>query len=183
WEFNRARGRRSVTAALFYGKDPTIPIVLLEDTAALAGLLVAFIAVGTTWATGSVIADATGSILIGVLLCGVGLTLAYETHGLIIGEAATPEMRERALEVISGTPGVEGVSQMLTLHIGPDTVLLALKVRFRRGASVEEVEQVTNVVEERVRAAVPEMQKIFIEADGEYDPHKDPLASADGGSA
>jgi cation diffusion facilitator family transporter len=179
-EFNRARGRRSIPAALFYGKDPTIPIVLLEDTAALAGLALAFAAVTVTWATGSVVADAIGSVLIGVLLCGVGLTLAYETHGLIIGEAATPEMRARALGVVTGTPGVEGVSQMLTLHIGPDTVLLALKVRFRRGASVEEVEQVTNVVEERVRAAVPEMQKIFIEADGDYDPKKDPLAALDG---
>src|SRR5262249_17859599 len=98
--------------------------------------------------------------------------------GLIIGEAATPEMRERALGVVKETPGVEGVSQMLTLHIGPDTVLLAMKVRFRRGAPVEEVEQVTNTVEERVRAAIPQMQKIFIEADGEYDPTKDPLSAA-----
>lgn len=179
-EFNRARGRRSIAAALFYGKDPTIPIVLLEDTAALAGLVIAFGAVATSWATGSVVADGIGSILIGVLLCGVGLTLAYETHGLIIGEAATPEMRARALGVVAETPGVEGVSQMLTLHIGPDTVLLALKVRFRRGATVEEVERVTNTVEERVRAAVPEMQKIFIEADGDYDPTKDPLAPLDG---
>jgi divalent metal cation (Fe/Co/Zn/Cd) transporter len=136
--------------------------------------------VAASWATGSAVADGVGSILIGVLLCGVGLTLAYETHGLIIGEAATPEMRARALAVITETPGVEGVSQMLTLHIGPDTVLLALKVRFPRGATVEEVEQVTNTVEERVRAAVPEMQKIFIEADGDYDPKKDPLAPLDG---
>lgn len=182
-EFNKARGRRSITAALFYGKDPTIPIVLLEDTAALAGLVLAFGAVAATWATGSVVADAIGSILIGILLCGVGLTLAYETHGLIIGEAATPEMRARALGVVTETPGVEAVSQMLTMHIGPDTVLLAMKVRFRRGATVEEVEQVTNAVEERVRAAVPEMQKIFIEADSAYDATKDPLAPLDGESA
>jgi cation diffusion facilitator family transporter len=179
-EFNRARGRRSITTALFYGKDPTIPIVLLEDTAALVGLLVAFVAVTVTWATGSVVADAVGSILIGVLLCGVGLTLAYETHGLIIGEGATPEMRAQVLGVVTGAPGVEGVSQILTLHIGPDTILLAMKVRFRRGATVEEVERVTNDVEERVRATIPEMKRIFIEADGDYDPKKDPLAPLDG---
>lgn len=182
-EFNRARGRRSIAAALFHGKDPTIPIVLLEDTAALAGLAVAFVAVGVMWATGNVVADGIGSVVIGLLLCGVGLMLAYETHGLIIGEAATPEMRAQALGVVAETPGVEGVSQMLTLHIGPDTVLLALKVRFRRGATVEEVEQVTNAVEERVRAAIPEMKKIFIEADGDYDPRKDPLAIIDGEGA
>lgn len=183
-EFNRSRGGRSIAEALFYGKDPTIPIVLLEDTAALAGLLFAFAAVTVTWLTGSGVADAIGSVMIGILLCGVGLMLAYETHGLIIGEAATPEMRARALGAVTGTPGVEGVSQMLTMHIGPDTVLLALKVRFRRGARVEEVEQVTNALEERVREAVPEMQKIFVEADSEYDPTKDPMsAAADGESA
>ena len=182
-EFNKTRGSRPLMEALFHGKDPTIPVVLLEDTAALVGLVLAFGAVVTTWATGNVVADAVGSILIGVLLCAVGLTLAYETHGLIIGEAATPEMRARALGVVTETSGVEGVSQMLTMHIGPDTVLLAMKVRFRRGATVEEVEQVTNAVEERVRAAVPEMQKIFIEADGAYDATKDPLAVLDGESA
>jgi len=180
-EFNRARGRRSIADALFSGRDPTVPIVLLEDTAALAGLAVAFVAVAATWATGSAVADGIGSLLIGVLLCGVGLMLAYETHGLVIGEGATPEMRERALALVAATPGVEGVAQMLTLHLGPDTVLLALKVRFRRGAPVEEVERVTNDVEDRVRAAIPEMKKIFIEADGDYDPARDPLAVTDGG--
>jgi cation diffusion facilitator family transporter len=182
-EFNRTRGRRSIAAALFYGKDPTIPIVLLEDTAALVGLATAFAAVAITWATGSVVADAVGSLLIGVLLCAVGLTLAYETHGLIIGEAATPEMRAQALGVVTSTPGVEGVSQMLTLHIGPDTILLALKVRFRRGATVEDVERITNDVEDRVRTTIPEMKKIFIEADGDYDPRKDPLAPPEGSGA
>jgi divalent metal cation (Fe/Co/Zn/Cd) transporter len=179
-EFNRSRGRRSIAEALFSGRDPTIPIVLLEDTAALVGLFLAFAAIGVTWATGSVVADGIGSLLIGVLLCGVGVTLAYETHGLIIGEGATPEMRQKALGLVKETPGVEGVAQMLTLHLGPDTVLLALKVRFRRGAAVEEVERVTNAVEDRIRAAIPEMKKIFIEADGDYDPSKDPLAAPDG---
>jgi cation diffusion facilitator family transporter len=178
-EFNKARGNRSIVSALFYGKDPTIPIVLLEDTAALLGLVLAFGAVTVTWLTGSSTADALGSILIGVLLCSVGLTLAYETHGLIIGEAATPEMRARALGIATETPGIEGVSQVLTMHMGPESVLLAMKVKFRSGATLEEVERVTNTVEERIRAAVPEMQRIFIEADSYYDPMKDPFAPVD----
>lgn len=182
-EFNRTREKRPIAEALFSGRDPTVPIVLLEDSAALAGLAVALVAVIASWATRSAVADGVGSLLIGVLLCGVGLTLAYETHGLIIGEGATPEMRDRALALVTGTPGIEGVGQMLTLHIGPDTVLLALKVRFRRGAPVEEVERVTNDVEDRVRAAIPEMKKIFIEADGEYDPTRDPLAPLGGGAS
>ena len=109
-----------------------------------------------------------------MLLCGIATVLARETHGLLIGEGATPEMRDRTLAVIQGTPGVLDVTQMLTMHLGPDTVVLAIKVRFARGSSIEEVERVTNLLEERVRAEIPEMKKIFVEPDGDYDRARDP---------
>lgn len=173
-EFARSRGSRSFREALFHGRDPTIPIVLLEDTGAVLGLSVALISVAATWMTGSPVADAVGSLVIGILLCAIGLLLAFETHGLIIGEGATPEIREKALEVIRQTPGVDEVTQMLTLHLGPDTILLALKVRFVRDADLQKVERVTNDLEERVRAAIPEMKRIFVEADGQYDAAFDP---------
>lgn len=177
-EFQRARGSGSLRNALFHGRDPTIPIVLLEDTGAVVGLLIALASVLVTWVTGSAVADAVGSLGIGIVLCGVGLLLAFETHALIIGRGATPEVRERALAVIRGTPGVDDVTQMLTLHLGPDTILLALKVRFFREASVRDVERVTNDIEERVRAEVPEMKRIFVEADGVYDSSLDPALAA-----
>ena len=181
-EFQKSRRGRPLREALFHGRDPTIPVVLLEDAGAVAGLLIAIAAVGATWITGNPVIDGIGSVVIGVLLCTIGLTLAFETHALIIGEAATPEMRARALDVISGTPGVEQVTQMLTMHLGPQTILLALKVRFRRGAIVEEVERVTNLIEERVRAEIPEMKRIFVEPDGDYDGALDPeLHKAMGG--
>ncbi len=179
-EFNRSRGKRSIADALFRGRDPTIPVVLLEDTGAVVGLSVALVAVLASWATRSAIADGLGSIVIGLLLCAIGVALAYETHGLIIGEAATPEMRERAYAVIRATAGVEEVTQMLTVHLGPDSIVLALKIRFPRGTPVEEVERITDSIEERVRAQVPEMKKIFVEADGDYDASLDPLAARGG---
>jgi cation diffusion facilitator family transporter len=176
-EFNRSRKGRSIRKALFEGRDPTISVVLLEDTGAVIGLSVALVAVGLSAVTKSSLFDALGSLVIGVLLCGIGLVLALETHGLLIGESATPEMREQALLAIQQTPGVERVTQMLTMHLGPDTVVLALKVRFDDGATLADVERITNDIEERVRADVPEMKKIFVEADGHYDASKDPATS------
>jgi cation diffusion facilitator family transporter len=177
-EFNKNRAGRKISQALFYSKDPTIPIVLLEDTSALAGLLIAFVAVALTWALNSSVADAIGSIVIGFLLCAIGAVLVRETHGLLIGEGATPEMRARALEVVVGTEGVEAVTQLLTLHLGPDTIVLALKVRFRRDSTLADVERITNDIEERVRCELPAMKKIFIEADGRYDSALDPEVHA-----
>jgi cation diffusion facilitator family transporter len=173
-EFNRTRAGRPIRQALFDGRDPTIPLVLLEDSGAVVGLFIAFISIGISWVTGSNVADGIGSLVIGCLLCGIGLSLAFETHGLIIGEGVTPAMREQALQVARGTPGVEDVTQFLTMHLGPDTILLALKVRFARESKLEDVERVTDDLEARIRADIPAMKKIFVEADSNYDPALDP---------
>lgn len=167
-EFRTQRGNRTFREALFAGKDPTVPIVLLEDTGALLGLALALAAVVATWLTGSHLPDALGSIAIGVLLCTVGFLLARDTKSLLIGEGATAEDRQQALMAIQGTGGVEAVTQMLTYHLGPDTVLLALKVRFAPNLSVAEVERAVDDLEARVRARVPIMKRIFVEPDGDY---------------
>jgi len=167
-EFKKQKGSRSFREALFSGKDPTVPIVLLEDTGALIGLAIAFVAVLASWLLGTQLPDAIGSIIIGVLLCSIGFLLARDTKSLLIGEGATVEDRRRALAAIEGTGGVEAVTQMLTLHLGPDTVLLALKVRFAPHLSVAEVERAVDDLEARVRAKVPIMRRIFVEPDGDY---------------
>jgi cation diffusion facilitator family transporter len=167
-EFKKEKGTRRVRDALFAGKDPTVPIVLLEDTGAMFGLTVALAAVVATALTGSHWPDAVGSIVIGALLCIIGFLLARDTKSLLIGEAATPQDRQRALSACQAVPGVEAVTQMLTYHLGPDTVLLALKVRFAAGLQVSEVEATIDRMEERIRAEVPSMKRIFVEPDGDY---------------
>jgi cation diffusion facilitator family transporter len=167
-EFKKQRGRRPFHDALFAGKDPTIPIVLLEDSGALLGLGLATIAVVLSWRTGSHLPDAFGSMAIGVLLCTIGFLLARDTKSLLIGEGATTEDRRQALAAIEGTSGVLAVTQMLTYHLGPDTVLLALKLRFARDLTVDELEKVVDDVEARVRAHVPIMKRIFVEPDGDF---------------
>jgi cation diffusion facilitator family transporter len=167
-EFRKQRGDLSFREALFGGKDPTIPIVLLEDSGALVGLAVAFAAVVTSWLTGSNLPDAIGSVVIGALLCTIGLLLARDTKSLLIGEGATLEHRRDAMAAIESTPGVQAVTQMLTYHLGPETVLLALKIRFDARLSVAQLEATIDDLEARVRARVPIMRKIFVEPDGDY---------------
>jgi cation diffusion facilitator family transporter len=168
-EFRKLTGGRSLKRTLLEGRDPTIPLVLAEDSTAMAGLLVALLAVGVSQLTGQSFWDPVGSIVIGVLLCGVALGLAWITHGLLIGEGASPEDQARVLELARGVDGVESVTQMLTMHLGPDVVLLALKVAFRPTLSVGDVEEVTNRIEAQVRQHLPQMRKIFIEADSRGD--------------
>jgi cation diffusion facilitator family transporter len=172
-EFNKTRAGAGFLEALFRGKDPTIPVVLLEDTAAVCGLCIAFLSIGISALTHSVLPDAVGSIFIGVLLCGVGLLLARYTRSLLLGEGVTSEMREQALGLVEGTEGVLKVTQFLSMHLGPEAIILALKVRFRARMPLEELERVIDDIEARVRAELPQMKKIFIEPDSDYDAEQD----------
>ena len=173
-EFNRERAGRPFFRALFASKDPTIPVVLLEDMGAVVGLLTAFVALVLSFVTGSSLPDTIGSIVIGVLLCSIGFALAYDTHGLLIGEGASPELRAQANAIAEATPGVEAVTQLLSLHLGPDAILVALKVRFRRELTLPELEATIDLMEERIRSAIPAMKRIFIEPDSHYVEALDP---------
>jgi cation diffusion facilitator family transporter len=168
-EFRKLASGRSVRQALLETRDPTVPLVLAEDATAMAGLVLALVAVGLSGFTGQDIWDPIGSIVIGVLLCSVALVLAKVTHGLIIGESATREDRARVLELASAVEGVDRVTQLLTMHLGPDDVLLAMKVAFRPTLRVEQVEEATNAIEARIRSMLPHMRKIFVEADSQGD--------------
>jgi cation diffusion facilitator family transporter len=168
-EFKVLAGGRPWRRAVVETRDPTILLVLAEDMTAIVGLTIALVSVAAAGATGKMACDAIGSIGIGALLCTVAFLLARVTHGLLIGESATPEDQARALVLTESTPGVARVTQLLTMHLGPDVAILAMKVAFRPGMPVEEVEGTTDEIERRVRAALPQMRKIFIEADSRGD--------------
>lgn len=168
-EFRAIASGRPLKEALFGGKDPTIPLVLMEDISALVGLTIAFAAVGLSALTNNGIWDGIGSTLIGVLLMIVATLIAKDAHALLIGERATPEMERETQRVTEETPGVRGVTQILTMHLGPDFILLGLKVAFTPGSSLEEVEKVTDAIELRIRERLPAMKKIFVEPDSDGD--------------
>jgi cation diffusion facilitator family transporter len=168
-EFKKIRGSQGYISAIAHARDPTIPLVLLEDTTAMAGLLIALVAVALTATTGMPVFDSIGSIVIGVMLCLTATVLAVQTHGLLIGESATPEMCREVLKIAAATPGVRRVTQLLTLHLGPDDIVGAFKIAFEPGTTVEKVEDTINEMERRIRAEVPAMKKLFIEADSHGD--------------
>ena len=168
-EFRVMLKGRSWQKAILDTRDPTIPLVLAEDATALVGLAVALVAVGVTQLTKMEIWDSLGSVLIGILLCAVAYGLAKITHGLLIGESAAPEEQSKVVHLAEGTPGVERVTQILTMHLGPDVVILSMKIAFRPKMQVEEVEETINEMERRIRKEMPHMVKIFIEPDSRGD--------------
>lgn len=150
-------------------RDPTIPLVLAEDTTALIGLAIAFFAVLTSHITGQAFWDPLGSVLIGVLLAVVAVALARNTHTLIIGSSADPEEQGHALALTEAVEGIEKVTQILTFHVGPDVVILAMKVGFDKDMKADAIEECINEAERRIRAELPLMRKIFIEVDANGD--------------
>lgn len=168
-EFRLETKGKKFKSALFEGKDPTIPLVLMEDIAALIGLTLAFTAVGLSALTGNGIWDAIGSIVIGLLLMVVAVLIARDTHSLLIGERATLEDEEQTRVITEGTSGVVRVTQLLTMHLGPDFIVLALKVAFEPSLTVAQMEHTINEIERRIRDAQPTMKKIFVEPDSHGD--------------
>ena len=168
-EFRKAAGGQPLLRAFLDARDPTVPLVVAEDTTALLGLGLALGSVGLRAATGMSLWDPLGSVLIGVLLSAVAILLAWVTHGLLIGKSITDEDRARVLSIARAVPDVERVTQLLAVHLGPDVVVLALKIAFTPGTTVERVEDLTNEMERRLRSDLPRMKKIFIEVDSQGD--------------
>jgi divalent metal cation (Fe/Co/Zn/Cd) transporter len=133
------------------------------------GPLTSLLVLGLSVLTKSGLPDAIGSIVIGLLLMFVAVLIARDTHSLLIGERATPEMERTALDLTLRTEGVRKVTQLLTMHLGPDFIVLAMKVAFAPDMQVARVEEVINEVERRIRAEMPSMKKIFIEPDSHGD--------------
>jgi cation diffusion facilitator family transporter len=167
-EFKKMKGQRTFAETLMSAKDPTIPVVLAEDTAALLGLGIALVAVGLSDVTGWAGWDAIGSTLIGVVLGLVAFFLAKRTHSLLLGESASPEDRAKVEELAPSVPGVRRVTQLLSMHLGPKNVVLALKVELDRGLDVGGVERAIDALEQRIREELPHMRYIFVEPDGDY---------------
>jgi divalent metal cation (Fe/Co/Zn/Cd) transporter len=168
-EFRHASGSRPFMQAFFDARDPTVPLVLAEDTTALIGLAFALAAIFLRSATGNAFWDPLGSVFIGALLATVAVVLAWVTHGLLIGKSATDEDNARVVEIAESVGDVERVTQILSVHLGPDVIVLALKIAFTPGTTVERVEDATNEMETRIRGDLPRMRKIFIEVDAHGD--------------
>ncbi len=164
-ESNHVRGSASWVDFVRHAKAPELPVVLLEDLAALVGLILALFGVSMTLITDDGIWDGIGTVAIGALLVLVALILAVETKSLLLGEAASPEALRRIETALAAEPGVERVIHMKTLHLGPEEVLVAAKIAVRGDATAGEVARTINAAEARVRAAEPTARVIYLEPD------------------
>jgi len=170
-EFRRAQEERSWLAAVRRSKDPTVFTVLFEDTAALLGLIAAFVGVALADVLDRPIFDGLASLAIGVILVITAAFLAYESQSLLTGEAAQPETRSAIERLASQTPGVVGINEILTMHFGPQGLLVALSLDFDDAISAAHVEAAVSQLERRLKAEFPEVARVFVEAKG-FDAHQ-----------
>ena len=164
-ETDKVKGDISFAAFIRRAKSPELPVILLEDFAALLGLTFALAGVGLSLLTGNQYWDVAGTTLIGVLLVGVAIVLALETKSLLLGESATPEAQRRIRSALEATEGVDRVIHMKTSHLGPDELLVAAKIGVPRGVSSEQVAATIDAAERAVRRAEPVAQVIYLEPD------------------
>lgn len=164
-ESNHTRGTQSWVNFIRRAKAPELPVVLLEDVAALTGLVFAFLGVGLTVLTGDAVWDAIGTLFIGVLLVAVAVILGVETKSLLVGEGATAEDVEKIVAAIEGTDQVEKLIHVKTLYVGPEEILVAAKIGFATDISVLEAARVIDAAEVRIRAVVPFARMIYLEPD------------------
>jgi cation diffusion facilitator family transporter len=164
-ESNKDRGTASWVAFVRRAKAPELPVILLEDLAALTGLTFALLGVGLTLITKEPIFDVIGTALIGILLVSVAIILAVETKSLLLGEAATPEAQQRICDAIEGSEGIDSLIHIKTLHLGPDELLVAAKVAVTASDSAEEVSLAIDAAEAAIREVEPAARVIYLEPD------------------
>jgi cation diffusion facilitator family transporter len=144
-------------------RAPELPVVLLEDTAALLGLVLALLGVGTAALTGNGIYDGLGTVAIGVLLLVVAVILAVETTSLLVGESATPEDQDKIVAALEA--GQFSVIHIRTMHLGPEEILVAAKIAIAHDDTAEGIARGIDEAERRIRDAVPAARMIFLEPD------------------
>jgi len=163
-EASKVRGTESWWQFVRRAKAPELPVILLEDTGALLGLAFALSGVTLARITHEPRFDAAGSLAIGALLVVIAVILAIEMRSLLIGESASPKVQAEITRAIEGAREVRRIIHLRTLHLGPDELLVAAKVDLD-APSVPDVAKAIDVIEARVRAAVPIARVIYLEPD------------------
>jgi cation diffusion facilitator family transporter len=164
-EFRHEKGDNGYIRAINQAKDPSVLVVLFEDSAALLGLLVALIGITLTHFTGNMVYDGMASVVIGCLLIGTSIWLARETKGLLIGESADPQIVAGIENIVQESTIVDGVNEILTMHMGPEFILVTMSVDFVDSASADLVERQIASLDLEIKRRFPKVQRVFIEAE------------------
>lgn len=162
-EFTRAKGKWGYLQAVHRGKNPSLFVVLFEDSAAMLGLVTAFLGILLVQVTGNPVFDGIASIIIGMILGGTAIWLAYETKSLLIGESANPEIVHGIRILASSFPHILHVNEVVTLHMGPDYILANISLDFEDTVSAGLVEETLERLRNAIREEHPRVKRIFIE--------------------
>lgn len=164
-EFDKSRGDVGILEAVAKGKDPTLFVVVFEDTAATLGLLLALIGLVLAQVTGNMIWDALASISIGVVLILTAFWLAVESKGLLIGEAAAMSVRDDIASLLEAETRIANTNEVSTLHMGPDFIIVTISVDYGGDMSADDVEAATTDLNTRIKAVDARIKRVFIEAE------------------
>ena len=165
-EFKKSKGDLGWVKAIRRSKDPALFTVLFEDTAALLGLLVALIALSLSEYLNLPVLDAIASLIISFILAVTAGLLAFECKGLLTGEGAREEVVKGINQIIDESQGIKHVNEVLTLHLGPEDILLNVSLDFEDNLSSGDVEVAISTLESRIKKMFPEIRRVFIEAQG-----------------
>lgn len=174
-EFSRAKGKWGYVEAVQRGKNPSLFVVLFEDSAAMLGLVVAALGIFLSQVTGLHLFDGLASIIIGVILGGTAVWLAYETKGLLIGESANRDIVNVIRNLAHTFPSIERVNEVLTLHMGPDFILVTISVDFVDSTPAGEVERTIAVLDREIKVVHPQVKRVFVEPERYRPPVEDNL--------
>jgi cation diffusion facilitator family transporter len=163
--FQALKGQdESIWQAIKSSKDPTTFTVLFEDAAAMLGLIFAFVGIFLAHQFENPYLDGVASVCIGLLLAAVAVVLAYESKGLLVGEGTDPQTLEKIRKLAEADPGVKKMLMPLTMHFGPDTVLLTVDIEFHKRLSATEVEEAVDRLDKSIRTQYPNIKHIYIQA-------------------
>jgi len=164
-EFKQAKGQWGYIEAVQRGKDPSIFVVLFEDSAAMLGLAVALLATILTQLTGNLYLDGIASIIIGLILAGTAMWLAFETKSLLIGESANIHIVNGIKNITKTYDKIEHVNEVLTMHMGPEFILVNISVEFRDEATATEIEDTVSQLDTAIKNEYENVKRIFIEGE------------------
>ncbi|MDJ0636286.1 MAG: cation diffusion facilitator family transporter [Xenococcaceae cyanobacterium MO_188.B29] len=175
-ELIATKSEENIWQAIRSSKDPTIFTILLEDSAALLGLAIAFAGIFFGHLLNNLYLDGVASIIIGVILAAVAIFLVYESKGLLIGEGADPQTVASIKNITQTDPAVEKVIRVLTLYFSPQEVLLNLEIQFQPNLSTEKLAVAIERLEKQIRQEHPEIKQIFVEAKSLSSSHKEAIS-------
>ncbi len=167
-EFNKVKGEWGYFEAVKRGKDPSLFVVLFEDFAATLGLLVAALGIFLSQSTGILQFDGIASVIIGLILGATAFWLAVETKGLLIGERAGKGVVDGIRKIVTDRPEIDHVNEVLTMHMGPEFILLNISATFKDEAKADDIEQAIEKLSLQIKKTFPEVKRIFVEAEAEH---------------